>query len=48
MILANEAGKIDVVYGGGSRFFPKPYDDLTIIDAMTRLLASDNPRASTL
>ena len=26
---------------GGSRFFSKPYDDTTIIDAMARLLASE-------
>ena len=26
---------------GGSRFFSKPYDDTTIIDAMARLLAGD-------
>jgi two-component system, response regulator PdtaR len=32
----------------GSRFFPKPYDDLTITEAMERLLASDNPKATSL
>lgn len=26
---------------GGSRFFSKPYDDTTIIDAMARLLSSE-------
>jgi CheY-like chemotaxis protein len=30
----------------GSRFFSKPYDHDTLADAMARLLASDNPRAS--
>ena len=29
----------------GSRFFPKPYDDQTITDAMARLLSSDDPHA---
>ncbi len=29
----------------GSRFFSKPYDDLTITEAMARLLASDDSRA---
>jgi CheY-like chemotaxis protein len=29
----------------GSRFFSKPYDDLTIIEAMARLLSSEHPIA---
>ncbi len=29
----------------GSRFFSKPYDDLTITEAMDALLASDDPKA---
>ncbi|MBX9467716.1 MAG: response regulator [Rhizobium sp.] len=32
----------------GSRFLPKPYDDLTITEAMARLLASDAPTARSL
>ncbi|NMG38402.1 response regulator [Chelativorans sp. ZYF759] len=31
---------------GGSSFFPKPYDDSAITDAMARLLASDNPKGT--
>ncbi len=31
---------------GGSRFFSKPYDELSITEAMANLLSSDNPRAS--
>lgn len=32
----------------GSRFFPKPYDDLTITEAMQRLLSSENPKTRSL
>jgi hypothetical protein len=32
----------------GSRFFSKPYNDLTITEAMARLLASDDPKALSL
>lgn len=32
----------------GSRFFPKPYDDLTITEAMQRMLSSENPKARSL
>ncbi|KAA3519730.1 response regulator [Agrobacterium vitis] len=30
---------------GGSRFFSKPYDELTITEAMAHLLSSENPHA---
>ncbi|WP_429924721.1 response regulator [Agrobacterium vitis] len=30
---------------GGSRFFSKPYDELTIIEAMAQLLLSEDPHA---
>jgi len=33
---------------GGSRFFPKPYDDFSITEAMALLLSSDAPRARAL
>lgn len=32
----------------GSRFFSKPYDDLSITEAMARLLDSDGPKATSL
>ncbi|MCE6074709.1 response regulator [Agrobacterium vitis] len=31
---------------GGSRFFSKPYDELTITEAMAQLLLSDDPHAT--
>ncbi|MGV2127712.1 response regulator [Agrobacterium vitis] len=31
---------------GGSRFFSKPYDELTIIEAMAQLLLSEDPHAN--
>ncbi len=33
---------------GGSRFFPKPYDDFSITEAVALLLSSDAPRARAL
>lgn len=33
---------------GGSRFFPKPYDDFSITEAMALLLSSDAPQARAL
>jgi two-component system, response regulator PdtaR len=33
---------------GGSRFFPKPYDDFSITEAMALLLSSDAPQTRAL
>jgi CheY-like chemotaxis protein len=33
---------------GGSRFFPKPYDDFSITEAIALLLSSDAPQARAL
>ncbi|KQU06101.1 hypothetical protein [Rhizobium sp. Leaf453] len=33
---------------GGSRFFPKPCDDLTITEAMAGLLSGGQPKTSTI
>ncbi len=32
----------------GAAFFSKPYDDLSITEAMARLLDSDDPKATSL
>ena len=49
LIVASGAAVVgESMLPAGSRFFPKPYDDLTITEAMERLLASENPKATSL
>lgn len=49
LIVASGAAIVEEsVLPAGSRFFSKPYEDLTITEAMALLLASDDPKANAL
>lgn len=44
LIVASGAAIVEEsMLSGGSSFFPKPYDDLTITEAMAHLLSSEKP-----